>query len=125
MSKTAIVVLADPKSGGEEALGRVFNAMFLAYELKEKRQDVAVIFQGAGVRWAAELVNPAHPANPLYQAIADTVVGVCGGCADVFGATQSVVDSGIKLVREKEIPGTNGIIDLSKYVDDGYSLVTF
>jgi hypothetical protein len=32
MSKTAIVVSSDPQSGGDEALGRLFNAMFLPLE---------------------------------------------------------------------------------------------
>ncbi|WP_300063140.1 hypothetical protein [uncultured Roseobacter sp.] len=60
MSKTAIVIYSDPKTNSEEALGRVFNAMFLAYELKEKKQDVALIFQGTGVRWVSELITPDH-----------------------------------------------------------------
>lgn len=125
MSKTAIVVLADPKSGGDEAVGRLFNAMFVAYELKEKNQTVELIFQGAGVRWASEIVKPDHPAHALYEAVKDTVAGVCGGCSDVFGATDDVRESGLKLVNEKAIPGTSGIIDLSKYIDDGYRLLTF
>ena len=125
VSKTAIVVFSDPKSGSEEALGRLFNAMFVAYELKEKKQDVSLIFQGAGVRWASEVVKPDHPAHALFEAVEDTVAGVCGGCADVFGATDDVKDSGMKLVNEKAIPGTSGIIDLSKYIDDGYSILTF
>lgn len=125
MPKTAIVILSDPKAGSEEALGRLFNAMFVAYELKEKGQEVALIFQGAGVRWASEIVKPEHPAHGLYQAVKDTIVGVCGGCADVFGATADVKATGLSLVREKEIPGTAGIIDLSRYLDEGYRLVTF
>jgi hypothetical protein len=125
MSGTAIVVFSDPKGGGEEALGRLFNAMFLALELKEKEQDVALIFQGAGARWPSEIVAPTHPANALYQAVADKVAGVCGGCADVFGATEGAKATGLKLVREKEIPGTTGILDLSRYLDAGYRLVTF
>jgi len=32
--KTVIVVFSDPQSGTQEALGRVVNALFLAYELK-------------------------------------------------------------------------------------------
>jgi len=123
MSKTAIVVLADP--GTEEALGRVFNAMFVTLELKEKKQEVALIFQGAGVRWASEVVREDHPAHALYNAVADKVVGVCGGCADVFGATSALEAVGATLIREKDIPGTSGIIDLSKYLDDGYRLLTF
>jgi sulfur relay (sulfurtransferase) complex TusBCD TusD component (DsrE family) len=125
MSKTAIVIFSDPRSGSEEALGRLFNALFVAYELKEKKQDVAVIFQGAGVRWASEVVKPNHPAHALYNAVKDTVVGACGGCADVFGASADLKAAGTKLIHEKLIPGTSGIIDLSKYLDDGYRLVTF
>lgn len=125
MPKTAIVVLSDPKSGSEEALGRLFNAMFVAYELKEKGQEVALVFQGAGTRWVSEIVKPGHPAHGLYDAVKDTVAGVCGGCADVFGATASLTAAGLSLVREKEIPGTTGIIDLSRYLDEGYRLLVF
>lgn len=125
MSKTAIVIYSDPKSGSEEALGRLFNGMFVAYELQEKKQEVALIFQGAGVRWASELVKPEHPAHALYNAVKDTVVGVCGGCADVFGAAADAKAAGARLIHEKAIPGTSGIIDLSKYLDDGYRVLNF
>lgn len=125
MSKTAVVVFSDPKSGGEEALGRLFNAMFLTQELKDKDQQVALIFQGAGSRWPAELAKPAHPAHALYNAVRDKVAGVCGGCADVFGATQGAEGTGLPLVRDRSLPGTNGILDLSRYLDQGFRLVTF
>lgn len=125
MSKTAIVLYSDPKSGSDEAVGRLFNAMFVAYELKEKGQDVALIFQGAGVRWASEVSNPDHPAHALYNAVSDTVVGACRGCADVFGATDDVQASGFRLVDEKAIPGTSGVIDISRYLDEGYRVLTF
>jgi hypothetical protein len=125
MSKTAVVVFSDPKPDSEEALGRLFNAMFLTLELKEKGKDVALIFQGTGARWPAEITKPAHPANALYHAVADKVAGVCGGCADVFGATESVKATGMKLVREKEIAGLGSILDLSRYLDQGYRLIVF
>ncbi|MBS9717761.1 DsrE family protein [Pseudohalocynthiibacter aestuariivivens] len=125
MSKTAIVVYSDPKAGSEEAVGRLFNAMFLAYELKDKKQEVELIFQGAGVRWASELVNPEHPAHALYNAVSDTVAGACKGCAEVFGATDDVKSAGFELVGDKAIPGTAGVIDLSRYLDEGYRIVTF
>lgn len=125
MFKTAVVIFSDPASGGEEALGRLFNGLFVAYELLEKKQEVALIFQGAGVRWASELTKAGHPAHALYNAVKDSVVGVCGGCADVFGATQDAENAGARLIREKAIPGTSGIIDLSKYLDMGYRVLTF
>jgi hypothetical protein len=125
MSKTAIIIYSDPKSGSEEALGRLFNGLFLAYELKEKGKDVAVVFQGAGTRWPAQLVRADHAAHALYEAVKDVVAGVCGGCADVFGATEDARKTGLKLDYEKAIPGTPGVLDLSSYIDQGYSLVTF
>jgi hypothetical protein len=125
MSKTAVVVLSDPKHGGEEALGRLFNALILTFELKEKAQEVDLVFQGAGTRWPAEIVKPAHPANALYKAVADKVAGVCAGCADIFGAREGAEASGLDLIRNRDIPGTSGVIDLSRYLDEGYRLVAF
>lgn len=111
MSKTAIIVYADPQSGSDEAVGRLFNALFVAFELKGKNQEVALIFQGAGVRWASEIVKPGHPAHALYTAVEDKAVGACLGCADVFGATADVRESGLALVNEKSIPGTSNTGD--------------
>jgi sulfur relay (sulfurtransferase) complex TusBCD TusD component (DsrE family) len=125
MSKTAIVVFADPKPGADESLGRLFNALVVAHELREKKQQVALIFQGAGVRWASELVKPDHPAHALYQSVKGTIVGACQGCADLFGATEDVRRAGFTLVAETAIPGTSGIIDLSRYLDEGYRVLTF
>lgn len=125
MSKTAIIIYADPKGGSDEALGRLFNALFLALELQEKSQEVAVIFQGAGTRWPAVLVQTDHPAHALYEVTKGSVAGICGGCADVFGATEDARKTGLKLDYEKAIPGTPGILDVSTYLDHGYALVTF
>jgi hypothetical protein len=125
MSKTLIVLFSDPTHGGDEALGRLFNAMFLTLELKEKGQHVELLFQGAGTRWPAEIFKPAHPAHALFQAVADKVGGICGGCADVFGATEGATTTGIAMIREKAISGTTGIADLSRYLDEGFRLVTF
>jgi hypothetical protein len=125
VTKTAIVVFSDPKHGSEEALGRLFNALILALELKEKNQEVDLIFQGAGTRWPAEFAKASHPANALYKAVADKIAGVCAGCADIFGASESAAATGLNLIRNRDIPGTSGVIDLSRYLDGGYRLVTF
>lgn len=122
--KTVIVVFADPKPGTEEALGRVFNALFLAYELKQKSQEFDLVFQGAGVRWPAELALPQHPAHALYEAVRENIVA-CGGCADVFGAREGLAPTGVKLVSDMSIPGTSGVLDLSAHLLAGNRLVTF
>jgi DsrE/DsrF-like family len=123
--KTAIVVLSDPKSGGEEALGRLFNALAAAYDLKQEQQDVAVLFQGTGTRWAGLVTVPGHPAHALYAAVADRVVGVSSGCADFFGAREDAEASGFSLISENAVPGTSGLPSLARYLSEGYAVLTF
>ncbi|MDF2697734.1 MAG: hypothetical protein K0S65_6117, partial [Labilithrix sp.] len=125
MTKTVIVVLADPKSGTEEALGRVFNALAMAYDLKERGRPVALVFQGTGTRWIAQLSQKTHPAHALFNAVSDTIDGVCGGCADIFGATEEVEEAHLPLLREVKIPGTGGLTSLGRYLEEGARLVTF
>jgi hypothetical protein len=125
MDKAAIVVLADPKSGSEEALGRLFNALAAAYDFKQQNVPVTLLFQGAGTRWAAELANREHPAYQLFAAVKSTVAGVSCGCADVFGARDSAVACGLDLITENAVPGTSGLPSLARLVRQGYTVLTF
>lgn len=123
--KAAVIVFSDPKSGSEEALGRVFNALATTWELKEKGDDVTLLFQGAGTRWAGELTKADHPAHQLYKAVEDRVAGVSCGCADVFGASEEAERSGFDLIRDNEVPGTTGLPSLRNLASEGYSILTF
>jgi hypothetical protein len=125
MSKTAVVVMSDPDGAGEEALGRLFNALFLTLELKQADREVELVFQAAGTRWPARIVQPDHPAHALYLAVQDRVAGVSCGCASVFGAAEAAEAAGFRLVRDGDIPGTGGVLDLSRCVRDGFGIVTF
>ena len=123
--KAAIVVLSDPKSGSEESLGRLFNALAAAHDFKQRGDDVTLLFQGAGTRWAGEIVKPDHPAHALYLAVEDTIAGVSCGCADVFGAKEQAVRSGFELVKDNRVPGTSGLPSLRELAQQGYSILTF
>ena len=123
--KTAVVILSDPKSGAEEALGRVFNALALAAESKQKGDEVAVLFNGPGTRWPAELTKLTHPAHALYQSVRDVVLGASCACAEVFGATESVKSCGVTTVNDNALPGTSGLLSLRRYLADGWSVVVF
>ncbi len=123
--KTAIVILSDPKSGGEEALGRMFNALASAYDFKQSGDEVTVLFQGAGSRWIGELTAAQHPAHQLFEAVKDKVAGVSCGCADVFDARESVVTAGYDLITDNQVPGTTGLPSLQKLTKDGYTILTF
>jgi len=123
--KTAIVVLSDPKSNSEEALGRVFNALAAAYDFKTNGEEITLLFQGAGTRWAGELVKPDHPAHELYKTVEDTVAGVSCGCADVFGATEVAQQSGFDLIKDNPVPGTSGLPSLRSLSAAGYQVIVF
>lgn len=121
MSKTAIVVLSEPKAGSEEALGRVFNALAAAYDYKQAGEEVKILFQGAGTRWPSELQKDGHPGNTLYKAVSDKIEGISCGCAEVFGADSA----GLDLIKDNMAPGTSGLPSLVKLQKDGYSVITF
>ncbi|MEZ5947150.1 MAG: hypothetical protein R3C13_11820 [Hyphomonas sp.] len=72
-----------------------------------------------------EFTKPTHPANVVYDAVSDKIVGAFSACADLFGATEGVAASGVALVREKLIRGAEEILDLSWYLADAYRLITF
>ena len=118
MSKTTIIVLSDP-NGGEEALGRVFNALAAAYDFKAQHRPVQVVFQGAGTRWASVLAKSDHPVHTLYKAVEDTVGGASAGCSAVFGATPDVEREGLALIANNAVPGTAGLPSLVQYLADG------
>ncbi len=123
--KAAIIILSDPKSGSEESLGRVFNALAAAYDFKQQGDEVTVRFQGAGTRWIGELGKSEHPAHDLFEAVKDTVAGVSCGCADVFGANEEAEKSGFELIKDNPVPGTSGLASLRKLAADGYTVLTF
>ncbi|MBX3332353.1 MAG: DsrE family protein [Nitrospira sp.] len=123
--KTAIIVMSDPKNGSEEALGRVFNALALASECKQKGDEVAVVFNGTGTRWPAELTKLSHPANALYNSVRDVVQGVSCGCVEVFGAKEGAESCGVPLKKDHALAGTAGLLSLRRYVSDGWNMMVF
>ncbi len=123
--KTAIVLFSDPASGSEEALGRAFNALAVAYDYKQHGEEVSIYFQGAGTRWPGVLSKPDHPAHNLYEAVKDTVAGISCGCSDVFGARAEAENSGFALLTENSVPGTTGLPSLRRIAQEGYTVLTF
>ncbi len=119
--KTTIVVLSDPKSGSEEALGRVFNALAVAYDVKNAGDDVGIIFQGAGTRWPEQLQKEDNPVHGLFKAVEDKILGVSCGCTDVFGAQPS----GFDLIKDNEVPGTSGLPSLYNLQKQGHNVLVF
>lgn len=123
--KTAIVILSDPNSGADEALGRLFNALALAHETRQAGDEVEIVFKGAGTRWPAELAKPSHPAHARFQDLRETMKGASCGCAEVFGARQGVEAAGLPVLTDTPLPGTPGVAGLRHYYANGWNVLTF
>jgi hypothetical protein len=123
--KTAILILSDPKSGSEEANGRLFNALAVARDLQTRKQDVTLIFQGAGVRWPAQLAQSDHPFHELFASVRQSVAGASKACAVVFGAIEGVEACGTNLLDDNQVPGTPGLPGIAALIAQGYTLLVF
>lgn len=121
MSKTAIIILSDPKAGSDESTGRVLNALAAAYDYKAAGEEVKIIFHGTGTRWPEQLQKEDHMAHKVYKAIEENIEGVSAACAAVWGADPS----GLDLITNNPIPGTPGLSSFVKLQKEGYTILTF
>jgi hypothetical protein len=118
MDKAAIVVRADTETHGE--LGRVVNALSSADEFKEHGDEVSIIIDGAGVRWAAELSNPDHRLHERFERLRDKVADACHYCAGAFEVRDELERIGFPLLRDHK-----GHASLRSLVHEGYEIITF
>ncbi len=125
MNKTAVVIFSDPKNGGDEALGRVFNGLVAAFDIKQSGGDVSITFQGAGTRWVSYITQADHPLHGLYEAVKENIIGVSSGCADFFGAVEAAKNNGFELITECPFPGTSGLPSFGKLLKSGTTVLTF
>lgn len=118
MHKVAIVVLADTTQA--DGLGRLVNALMAAKEFKDGKDEVQLIFSGAGTKWLGEIADPGHKLHGVYKDVKDRIAGACGFCASAFGVTDSVKDCGVGLMEEY---GTN--MSFRRLMDEGYQVITY
>lgn len=118
MPKAAIVIFADV--GEPSGSGRVANGLITAKEFKEEGDEVAVIFDGAGVRWIPELADPEHKYSRLFSSLDDCIAGACAYCAHAYGIREEVEQAGVPLLSEyKRHPSLHG------YAAKGFQIITF
>lgn len=121
-NKVLVMVLSDPLSGTDESLGRLFNALTLTYELRNRGDEVAVVFQGVGTRWPAVLQDSAHPAHNLFNLVSESVLGMSHGCAVIFGAGDAPA---VARLDGNKAPGTEGVTHIGHFLAEGYRAVTY
>jgi hypothetical protein len=118
MNKVAIVILADTSAA--DGLGRIVNALMAAKEFVDGKDDVQIIFSGAGTNWLGELANPKHKLHDVYNSVKAHIAGACGFCASAFGVTDAAKGCGVPILEEY---GTN--MSFRKLAERGYQVITF
>jgi len=121
MSKTAIIILSDPKMGSDEATSRLLNGLAAAYDFKQAGEEVKILFHGTGTRWPKVLQDESHFGNNIYEQVKDKIEGVSAACTAVWGADPA----GHDLISGNDIPGTPGLPSIVKLQKDGYQVLTF
>lgn len=118
MVDAAIFILAGTESHSDT--GRLVNGLEAAREFAETPgDDLALIFDGAGTQWIAELEDEDHEYHDLYRQVHDEVA-VCDYCAGAFEVDDAVDDAGVVRIDENE-----GHPSVRALVDDGYEVITF
>ncbi len=116
--KVCITLLADLEP--YESFARMTNALEVAKECREKGDEVAIVFDGAAVKWPAALEDTQHKYHQLYQSVRPNIAGVCKYCAAAFGVKNQIEKLGLPLVGEFDDHPS-----LRKYLAEGYHVLTF
>lgn len=121
MSKTAIIIMSDPKSGQDEATGKALNGLVAAYDFMQLNSDIKIIFQGTGTRWPAVLQKEDHIGHKLFKKIKPSILGASASCATLWDAPPS----GIDLLKNNPLPGEPGLPSLAELQSEGYNILIF
>lgn len=116
MNKLAIIVYTDVE--GQEALGRVMNALESAKEYKENGDSVTVIFDGAGTKWIPVLEDKSHTLHQLYRTVKPETK-VCDYCAETFDVHDEVTTHDVEIIAEYD-----GHVSLRNRFEAGYDVIT-
>jgi len=123
--KNALVILSDPKTGAEESLSRLLNALGFADECKRHGDELAIVFAGTGTRWPVELAKLSHPAHARYNEVREYVRGASRGCAVRNGVADELAAADVPLLTDNALPGTPGIASIRQLHAEGWTVTTF
>jgi hypothetical protein len=116
MNKIALIVYSKLDGAGNSA---VYRTMMFAQELQRAGDDVCIVFDGAGSLTAAEMAQPGHKLNSLFEQVRGLVRGVCHYCAKAYGVLDAVQAARLPLLGDDR-----GHASLRALLLEGRQLVT-
>ena len=93
-----------------------------ALDLRERGNEVKVIVEGSATKLAAEFENENNPFYSLYQKLKESelIDCFCKACSNKMGSLEKVEALGFETCAEMM-----GHPRMSKYIELGYSIITF
>ncbi|MHA1150058.1 MAG: cytoplasmic protein [Promethearchaeota archaeon] len=93
-----------------------------ALDLRERGNEVKVIIEGSATKLALEFKNPNNPFFNLYNQLKESnlIDCFCKTCSNKMGSLKSIEKQGLPTCSEML-----GHPRMSKYLELGYSVITF
>ena len=91
-------------------------------DMKAKGWDVRLIIEGNATKTVAGLADEKQPYHDLYTKVkdADLIDCVCKACSAKMGVLEQVTGQGLYLSDEMQ-----GHPSMSRYLDEGFDIITF
>lgn len=97
MIKIAIVIYSTLEGGGKSA---VYRGLMFADELRRNDDDVTIVFDGAGSKTLAEMLQPDNDLHRVWMKASPALRGVCSYCAKAYGVKETLEAAGIPLLTD-------------------------
>ncbi|MDX6770178.1 MAG: cytoplasmic protein [Elusimicrobiota bacterium] len=106
--------------GSPDGLARVFHALLYCKDFLERGVGAKLVFDGAGVEWVPELMQPEHKLHPLFKEIQakGSIDAVCDHCSGVVGAKDLARKAGVPVHGD-----FHGHPSIAKYAAEGYRII--
>lgn len=98
------------------------HVLLNAIDMQEKGQEVKIILEGEATKLVAELAKPDNHLHTLFEKTKSLklIAGVCRACSHMLGSQEAAVAEGFDLLDDM-----HGHPSMSKYQDDGYTVLIF
>ena len=100
----------------------IVHVLLNALEMKEKGYDVKLIIEGSATKLLGQLNENDHPLHGLYEKVKQKglIDCVCKACANKMGT--------LDIAKQQDLPVCGEMMghpEISRYMEDGFEVLTF
>lgn len=117
MHKVAIVIYSTLEGAGNSAVYRAFG---FAAELLAAKDDVVIVFDGAGTSSLAAVLEPGHDLHSTWKKAAPALRGACSYCAKSYG-----VKAALEAAKVPMLTDDKNHASLRGLLNEGRQIITF